>query len=93
MQFVILDLEWNGSYSRRRKKFINEIIEFGAVKLSCDLHITETFSMLVNPQVGKKLTTESKRLHISVMKSCVRSITPLPMCCASFVCLQRIVCC
>ena len=66
MQFVILDLEWNGSYSRRRKKFINEIIEFGAVKLSCDLHITETFSMLVNPQVGKKINDRIEALtHIS----------------------------
>ena len=32
MNFVILDLEWNGSYSKRDKKFYNEIIEFGAVK-------------------------------------------------------------
>ena len=33
MNFVILDLEWNGTYSRRLKGFMNEIIEFGAVKV------------------------------------------------------------
>ena len=33
MNIVILDLEWNGAYSRRLHGFINEIIEFGAVKL------------------------------------------------------------
>ena len=34
MDFVILDLEWNGTYSRRLKGFMNEIIEFGAVKVN-----------------------------------------------------------
>ena len=32
MEFAILDLEWNAAYSRRLKGYINEIIEFGAVK-------------------------------------------------------------
>ena len=32
MEYIILDLEWNAAYSRRRGGFINEIIEFGAVK-------------------------------------------------------------
>ncbi|MCH3971935.1 MAG: exonuclease domain-containing protein [Oscillospiraceae bacterium] len=53
---VILDLEWNGTYSRRLKGFINEIIEFGAVKVDSSLQIQDTFSMLVRPQVGKKIS-------------------------------------
>ena len=32
MSFVVLDLEWNGSYSSKEHRFVNEIIEFGAVK-------------------------------------------------------------
>lgn len=55
MNFVILDLEWNGSFSKKSKKYFNEIIEFGAVKLDSRLNIVETFSMLITPQVGKKL--------------------------------------
>ena len=39
MNFVILDLEWNGTYSRRLKGFMNEIIEFGAVKVDECLHL------------------------------------------------------
>ena len=39
MNIVILDLEWNGAYSRRLHGFINEIIEFGAVKLDEKLNI------------------------------------------------------
>ena len=57
MDLVILDLEWNGAYSRRLKGHINEIIEFGAVKLSGeDLSVAGTFRAFVRPQVGKKLS-------------------------------------
>ena len=50
--YVILDLEWNGTYSRRIKGFINEIIEFGAVKVDESLNILDTYEALVRPQVG-----------------------------------------
>ena len=62
MNFVILDLEWNGSYSKRDKKFYNEIIEFGAVKTDSNLNIIDTFSMLVTPTIGKKLNSRIKAL-------------------------------
>jgi inhibitor of KinA sporulation pathway (predicted exonuclease) len=55
-QIVILDLEWNGTYSRRTKSFFNEIIEFGAVKLGPDLNPIDTFSEFIHPQVGKKIS-------------------------------------
>ena len=54
--YVILDLEWNGTYSRRIKGFINEIIEFGAVKVDESLDILDTYEALVRPQVGKKIS-------------------------------------
>ena len=57
MNIVILDLEWNGAYSRRLHGFINEIIEFGAVKLDAQLNITDRFSCFVKPQVTKKIST------------------------------------
>ena len=60
MNFVILDLEWNGTYSRRLKGFMNEIIEFGAVKVDECLHVLDTFDALVRPQVGKKNQRENQ---------------------------------
>ena len=57
MNIVILDLEWNGAYSRRLHGYINEIIEFGAVKLDQKLNITDRFSCFVKPQVGKKISS------------------------------------
>ena len=66
MNFVILDLEWNGAYSKKAKKFVNEIIEFGAVKTDEQFNIIDTFSMLVTPQIGKKLNSRVAELtHIT----------------------------
>ena len=62
MEYVILDLEWNSSYSKKAKHFISEIIEFGAVKFNESFEVTDTFSMLVIPQVGKKLSGKIKEL-------------------------------
>lgn len=66
MNFVILDLEWNGAYSKKAKKFVNEIIEIGAVKTDEQLNILDSFSMLVTPQIGKKLNHRVAELtHIT----------------------------
>lgn len=62
MSYVILDLEWNGSYSKILKKFVNEIIEFGAVKVDEELNIIDTFSALIVPKIGKKLCSKVKEL-------------------------------
>lgn len=65
MDIVILDLEWNGSYSKKVHHYVNEIIEFGAVKIDEGLNIKDTFSMLVKPEIGKKLSSHIASLtHI-----------------------------
>ncbi len=67
MDFVILDLEWSAAYSRKNKKFINEIIEFGAVKLNSRLEQIGEFAMLITPQLSKKLNPYVRRLtHLSM---------------------------
>ena len=53
MKYVILDLEWNGTFHKKWKTFFNEIIEFGAVKADDEMHLLDTFSCVVQPQVGK----------------------------------------
>ncbi|MBQ4569322.1 MAG: exonuclease domain-containing protein [Ruminococcus sp.] len=66
MSFVILDLEWNAAYSKKRKKHINEIFEFGAVKIDDNRQIIDRFSVLVKPSIGKFLNPYVKKLtHIS----------------------------
>ena len=61
MSFVVLDLEWNGSYSSKEHRFVNEIIEFGAVKTDENLNIIDRFEMLISPQIGKKANQNHQR--------------------------------
>lgn len=66
MHYIIMDLEWNSAYSRKKDGFINEIIEIGAVKLTADLQNADTFSVLIKPTVGKRLQGRVKALtHLS----------------------------
>ena len=47
MQFVVMDLEWNNTYCKKKKGFLNEIIEIGAVKLDENLNQVDTFSLFI----------------------------------------------
>ena len=62
MEYVVFDLEWNGCYSKRTDGFINEIIEFGAVKLDDNLNEIGVFSSLVRPEISKRLSGSVKDL-------------------------------
>lgn len=61
-----MDLEWNNAYMKSTQRFVNEIIEIGAVKLNAELEIVDTYSELIKPAVSKKLRTRIKDLtHIT----------------------------
>ena len=57
-----MDLEWNNSFNKATQKFMNEIIEIGAVKLDDELNQVDTFSELIKPVVSKKLRSRIKTL-------------------------------
>lgn len=62
MNYIILDLEWNNAYCKKKKGFMNEIIEIGAVKLNNELQVIDTFSIFIKAQLGKKLHSRVKEL-------------------------------
>ncbi len=62
MNYIIMDLEWNNAYCKKKKGFMNEIIEIGAVKLDEQLNVVDTFSMFIKAQLGKKLHSRVKEL-------------------------------
>lgn len=62
MELVIFDLEWNGSFDKLSEKYINEIIEIGAVRLGDNLELRNEFSVLIRPQIGKKLCSSVRNL-------------------------------
>ena len=65
-EIIILDLEWNTAYSTRRARFVNEIIEFGAVKLDENFDVVDRFQMFVKSKLSKKLRGRVKELtHIT----------------------------
>lgn len=66
MYYVIMDLEWNNSYNKYRKCFVNEILEIGAVMVNDDLEVIDTFSVIIRSQLIKKLSGRVKNLtHIT----------------------------
>ena len=56
MQYIVIDLEWNGGYSRKAHGYFNEIIEVGAVRLNERMELVDTFQANVRPVVSKKLS-------------------------------------
>lgn len=57
-----MDLEWNNSYMKSAQRFVNEIIEVGAVKLDENLNTVSTFSEIIKPVLSKKLRSRIKNL-------------------------------
>ena len=57
MEFTILDLEWNCAFYAPQKKYFNEIIQFGAVRLNDRFETLGRLDLFVRPQVAKKLTS------------------------------------
>ncbi len=62
MNYIIMDLEWNNSYMKSAQRFVNEIIEVGAVKLDEELNTVGTFSEIIKPVLSKKLRSRIKNL-------------------------------
>lgn len=56
MTRVILDLEWNGAWSKQAKGYFNEIIEIGAVRLDENGAVADRFDAYIRPVVSRKLT-------------------------------------
>ncbi|MFI3141152.1 MAG: 3'-5' exonuclease [Clostridia bacterium] len=69
MNYIILDLEWTGSFIKSKKKHINEVIQFGAVKLDENLKLIDKFESYVRPIFASRISTDvSKLTNISEQK-------------------------
>lgn len=55
MNYIVLDLEWNSAYYKPQGRFINEIIQIGAVKLDDSFEIVDKFQVFIKSQIVKKL--------------------------------------
>ena len=62
MNYIILDLEWDSAYSTRHKKFINQILQIGAVKLDGNFNIVDTFEETIKSDISKRVTGRFSKL-------------------------------
>ena len=67
MNYIVLDMEWNQPYSSqgiktRPVRLCGEIVQMGAVKLDSELHMLDTFKIMVTPKYYKKMNKRIARL-------------------------------
>ena len=62
MNYIILDLEWDSVYYRPEKRFINQILQIGAVKLDKSRKVIDTFSVNICSEISKKVTSRFAKL-------------------------------
>lgn len=56
MIYTILDLEWDSAYSVKHKRFINQILQIGAVKLDDGFNVIDTFEVTVKSAISARVT-------------------------------------
>ena len=83
VNYIIMDLEWNNTYCKKKKGFMNEIIEIGAVKLNSNLDVIDTFSVFIKAQLGKKLHARVRELT-NITNDDISSGTPFSQTMALF---------
>ena len=56
MNYIMLDLEWDGAYFPKIGGFINQILQIGAVKLNSNFDIVDTFETTVKSSFSKRVS-------------------------------------
>lgn len=62
MEYVILDLEWDSVYYKQEKRFVNQILQIGAVKLDGDFNTVDTFSKTIRSEISNKVSGRFAKL-------------------------------
>jgi DNA polymerase III epsilon subunit-like protein len=62
MNYIILDLEWDSTFFKPQKRFINQILQIGAVKLNEKFDIVDIFDVTIKSAICNKVTGRFARL-------------------------------
>lgn len=62
MNYIILDLEWNNVYFKKESRFLNEIIQIGAVRLDSNCNVVDSFQVMVKSALTHKLSNKVIKL-------------------------------
>ena len=56
MNYVILDMEWDSAYHKFHKRFVNQILQIGAVKLDANFKIIDIFDVTVKSSISRRVS-------------------------------------
>ena len=56
MNYVVLDMEWDGAYHKLHKRFVNQILQIGAVKLDEKFNIIDIFDVTVKSSISNRVS-------------------------------------
>ena len=56
MNYIILDLEWDSAYHKKHKRFVNQILQIGAIKLDEKFSFIDSFEITVKSSFSKKVS-------------------------------------
>ena len=56
MNYVILDMEWDSAYHKLHKRFVNQILQIGAVKLDENFNIIDIFDVTIKSPISKRVS-------------------------------------
>lgn len=56
MNYIVLDLEWDSAYYTAEHRFINQILQIGAVKLNDSLAVIDSFDVTVRSSFSKRVS-------------------------------------
>ncbi len=62
MNYIILDLEWDTVFYKTEKRFINQIVQIGAVKLDSEFKLKGKLERLVKSSFSKKVSKRFREL-------------------------------
>lgn len=56
MEYIVLDLEWDSMFYKAEKRFINHIVQIGAVKLNQNFEIIDSFDSIVCAAISNRVS-------------------------------------
>ena len=56
MNYVILDMEWDSAYHKLHKRFVNQILQIGAVKLDEKFNLIDIFDVTIKSPISKRVS-------------------------------------
>ncbi len=62
MEYIILDLEWDSTYYKPEQRFVNQILQIGAVRLDEDFNTIAEFSEIIRSEISSKVSGRFSRL-------------------------------